>query len=75
MVFPTLVTIAIIIAAISVIDSSLLYNTASGQNTTSQTTGSQTVQNLIEKVKPALEQIDQARDALRNNDTPRLLIR
>jgi ABC-type phosphate transport system substrate-binding protein len=69
MVFPTLVTIAIIIAAISVIDSSFLYNTASGQNTTSQTTGSQTVQNLIEKVKPALEQIDQARDALRNNDS------
>jgi hypothetical protein len=69
MVFPTLVTIAIIIAAISVIDSSILYNTASGQNTTSQTTGSQTVQNLIEKVKPALGHIDQARDALRNNDS------
>ncbi len=24
---------------------------------------------MIEKVKPALEQIDQARDALRNNDS------
>ena len=73
MVFPTLVIIAIIIAAISVIDSSLLYNTAIGQNATSQTTGSQTVQNLIEKVKPTLEHIDQARDALRNNDSSNAL--
>lgn len=73
MVFPTLVTIAIIITVLSVIDSSILYNTASGQNTTSQTTGSQIVQNLIEKVKPALEHIDQARDALRNNDSSNAL--
>jgi hypothetical protein len=69
MVIPTLVTIAILITAISVGESNLLYNKASGQNATSQTSGSQTVQNLIEKVKPAIEHIDQAREALRNNDS------
>jgi len=73
MVFPTLITIAILITAISVGESNLLYNKAFGQNATSQTTGSQTLQNLIEKVKPALEHIDQARDALRNNDSSNAL--
>jgi hypothetical protein len=73
MVIPTLVTISILITAISVGESSLVYSKASGQNATSQTTGSQIVQNLIEKAKPALEHIDLARDALRNNDSARAL--
>ena len=72
MVFPTLVTISILITAISVGESNL-YNKAFGQNATSQATGSQTVQNLIEKAKPTLEHIDQARDALRNNDSSKAL--
>jgi hypothetical protein len=37
-VFPTLVTVGIIIAAISVIDSKLLFNKAFAQNATNQTT-------------------------------------
>jgi hypothetical protein len=35
---------------------------------TSQTPARQTLQNLIEKVKPTLEHVDQVIDALRNND-------
>ena len=73
MVTPTLATIAILITAISVGESNLLYNKAFGQNATSQTTSNQTEQNLTEKVKPALEHIDQARDALRNNDSSNAL--
>jgi hypothetical protein len=73
MVIPTLMTMAILITAISVGESNLLYNKAFGQNATNQTTGGQALQNLIEKVKPALEHIDQARDALRNNDSSNAL--
>jgi hypothetical protein len=68
-VFPSLVTIGIMLAAISVTDSDLLFNKAFGQNATNQTAVNQPLQNLIEKVKPALEHIDQAIDALRNNDS------
>ena len=69
MVFPTLVTVAILITAISVGESNLLYNKAFGQNATSQTTADQPFQNLIDKMKPALVHIDLARDALRKNDS------
>jgi hypothetical protein len=56
------------ITAISVIDSNLLFNKALGQNATSQTPARRTLENLIEKVKPTLEHVDQIIDALRNND-------
>jgi hypothetical protein len=36
-------------------------------------TVNQPLQDLIEKVKPALEHIDQAIDALRNNDSSKAL--
>jgi hypothetical protein len=72
-VFPTLVTVGIMIAAISAFDSNLLLSKAFAQNATSVTTANQPLQNLIEKVKPALEHIDQAIDALRNNDSSKAL--
>jgi hypothetical protein len=72
-VFPTLVTVGIMIAAISAIDSNLLFNKAFAQNATSQTTANQPLQSLIDKVKPTLEHIDQAIDALRNNDSSKAL--
>jgi hypothetical protein len=68
-VFSTLVIAGIMIAAASALDSNLLFNKAFAQNATSQTTANQPLQNLIDKVKPALEHIDQAIDALRNNDS------
>jgi hypothetical protein len=72
-VFPTLVIVGIMIAATSALDSNLLFNKAFAQNATSQTTANQPLQNLIDKVKPALEHIDQAKDALRNNDSSKAL--
>jgi hypothetical protein len=73
MVIVSLVTTGVMIAAISVIDSSLFFNKAFGQNATSPTTANQPLQNLLDKVKPALEHIDQAIDALRNNDSSKAL--
>jgi hypothetical protein len=72
-VFLSLVTVGIMFAAIPVIDSNLLSNKAFGQNATNQTATNQPLQNLIEKAKPTLEHIDQARDALRNNDSSKAL--
>jgi hypothetical protein len=72
-IFPTLVIVWIIVAATLALDSNLLLNKAFAQNATTQSIADQPLQNLIDKVKPALEHIDQAIDALRNNDSSRAL--
>jgi hypothetical protein len=72
-IFPTLVIVWIIVAATLALDSNLLLNKAFAQNATTQSIANQPLQNLIDKVKPALEHIDQAIDALRNNDSSKAL--